>query len=68
MTQFVSVFTGMTSVSLAESCHSDKMMQTALPSSTWPHTSHCVMPLQPASPSSSHTHTWPFQSFCERGK
>lgn len=44
MTQFVSVFTGMTSVSLAESCHSDQMMQNALPSSAWPHASHCVMP------------------------
>ena len=44
MTQFVSLFTGMTSVSLAESCHSDRMTQTAVPSSAWPHTSHCVMP------------------------
>jgi hypothetical protein len=29
MTQYVSVFIGMTSVSLAESCYSDQMMRTA---------------------------------------
>jgi len=44
MTQFVPLFTGMTSVSQAKSCHSDQMMQTTLPSSAWPHISHSVMP------------------------